>query len=38
MGRPSWMFIEPVLNGPAITGMRVGGGAVVVGTGTVNLR
>jgi trans-2,3-dihydro-3-hydroxyanthranilate isomerase len=38
MGRPSWMFIEPVLDGTAITGMRVGGGAVVAGTGTLNLR
>ena len=38
LGRPSWMFIEAVLKGPTITGMRVGGGAVVVGTGTVNLR
>ena len=38
MGRPSWMFIEPVLDGATITAVRVGGGAVVVGTGTVNLR
>jgi trans-2,3-dihydro-3-hydroxyanthranilate isomerase len=38
MGRPSWMFIEPVLDGTTMTAMRVGGGAVVVGTGTVNLR
>ena len=37
MGRPSRMFIEPVLDGTAISGMRVGGGAVVVGTGTLNL-
>jgi trans-2,3-dihydro-3-hydroxyanthranilate isomerase len=37
MGRPSSMFIEPVLDGTAIGAMRVGGGAVVVGTGTVNL-
>ena len=38
MGRPSWMFIEPVLDGATITAVRVGGGAVLVGTGTVNLR
>jgi trans-2,3-dihydro-3-hydroxyanthranilate isomerase len=38
MGRPSWMFIEPVVDGTTITAVRVGGGAVVVGTGTVDLR
>jgi trans-2,3-dihydro-3-hydroxyanthranilate isomerase len=38
MGRPSWMYIEPVLEGTTITGMRVGGGAIVAGTGTLDLR
>jgi trans-2,3-dihydro-3-hydroxyanthranilate isomerase len=38
MGRPSWMFIEPVLDGTTVTAVRVGGEAVVVGTGTVDLR
>jgi trans-2,3-dihydro-3-hydroxyanthranilate isomerase len=38
MGRPSWMFIEPVLDGTSIRAVRVGGGAVVAGTGTLDLR
>lgn len=36
LGRPSWMFIEPVLDGGAITAVRVGGTSVVVGTGTID--
>ena len=38
MGRPSWISITPVLKDGAITAMRVGGSAVVVGTGTIALR
>jgi trans-2,3-dihydro-3-hydroxyanthranilate isomerase len=38
MGRPSWISIRPVLQAGAITAMRVGGSAVVVGTGTIALR
>jgi trans-2,3-dihydro-3-hydroxyanthranilate isomerase len=38
MGRASWIFIQPVLQGGAITAVRVGGSAVVVGTGTIVLR
>jgi hypothetical protein len=30
------MFIEPVLDGGAITAVRVGGTSVVVGTGTID--
>jgi trans-2,3-dihydro-3-hydroxyanthranilate isomerase len=38
MGRPSWISIRSVLQDGAITAMRVGGSAVVVGTGTIALR
>jgi hypothetical protein len=37
MGRPSWISIAPVLTGERITAVRVGGQAVIVGTGTVEL-
>jgi trans-2,3-dihydro-3-hydroxyanthranilate isomerase len=37
MRRPSWIFIDPVVQGGGITAIRVGGSAVVVGTGTVEL-
>jgi predicted PhzF superfamily epimerase YddE/YHI9 len=36
MGRPSWIHVEPVVEGAAITAVRVGGTAVVVGTGTID--
>ena len=36
MGRPSWIHIVPVVDGAAITSVRVGGTAVVVGTGTID--
>src|SRR4051794_22219358 len=38
MGRPSWIFIEPVVASGQVTAVRVGGAAVVVGTGTIDLR
>jgi len=38
MGRPSWISIRPVIQSGAISAMRVGGSAVVVGTGTIALR
>jgi trans-2,3-dihydro-3-hydroxyanthranilate isomerase len=37
MGRPSWISIQPVVQGEKITAVRVGGSAVVVGTGTIAL-
>jgi trans-2,3-dihydro-3-hydroxyanthranilate isomerase len=37
MGRPSWISIAPVVTGEQITAVRVGGQAVIVGTGTVEL-
>jgi trans-2,3-dihydro-3-hydroxyanthranilate isomerase len=37
MGRPSWISISPILDGDEIAAVRVGGRAVVVGTGTVEL-
>jgi trans-2,3-dihydro-3-hydroxyanthranilate isomerase len=37
MGRPSWISIEPLVQDGRITAVRVGGSAVVVGTGTVEL-
>ncbi len=36
MGRPSWIHISPVVDGDTVTAVRVGGGAVVVGTGTID--
>jgi trans-2,3-dihydro-3-hydroxyanthranilate isomerase len=36
MGRPSWMHITPVVEGAAIAAVRVGGAAVIVGTGTID--
>ena len=37
MGRPSWIAIQPVVQQGAITAVRVGGSAVLVGTGTIAL-
>ena len=36
MGRPSWIHITPVVEGTTVTAVRVGGTAVVVGTGTID--
>jgi trans-2,3-dihydro-3-hydroxyanthranilate isomerase len=38
MGRPSDLFIEPVIDGDRISAVRVGGSAVIVGTGSLELR
>ena len=38
MGRPSWIFIEPIVEARHVTAVRVGGAAVVVGTGMIDLR
>jgi trans-2,3-dihydro-3-hydroxyanthranilate isomerase len=38
MGRPSWIFIEPIVDAGHVTAVRVGGAAVVVGTGMIDLR
>lgn len=37
MGRPSWISIRPMVDGGEIAAVRVGGQAVLVGTGTVEL-
>jgi len=36
MGRPSSIFIEPLTDGSRTTAVRVGGSAVIVGTGTID--
>ena len=36
MGRPSWIHITPVVDRTTVTAVRVGGTAVVVGTGTID--
>lgn len=38
MGRPSYLHISPVLDGRAITGVRVGGEAIVAGDGRLRRR
>jgi trans-2,3-dihydro-3-hydroxyanthranilate isomerase len=35
MRRPSWLHIAPIVSGTEVTGVRVGGEAVVVGEGTL---